>query len=240
MSSFFRFADHFTRHMKTITLFLLAGATAALLVFSLICVKVIPYSEVLMYFTCALGGFCVNGTIPLFFELGVESTYPVPEGITSGFLTFSNNFIQVIFYIFPMVPHFGTKWINWCTFASTALCIPLLICWKEKYYRSDVDKKGKVSVSASPYPGHSQESFATVPGNGQADQEASLTGSLNANGYGATMTNSLASTGTADISQVIWYCQVPTQGVIFNVNSPRGSTHILMIGRGRGGFIFIP
>ena len=203
MSSFFRFADHFTRHMKTITLFLLAGATAALLVFSLICVKVIPYSEVLMYFTCALGGFCVNGTIPLFFELGVESTYPVPEGITSGFLTFSNNFIQVIFYIFPMVPHFGTKWINWCTFASTALCIPLLICWKEKYYRSDVDRKGKFSVGASPYPGHSQESFATVPGNGQADQEASLTGSLNANGYGATMTNSLASTGTADISQVI-------------------------------------
>ena len=40
-----------------------------------------------------------------------------------------------------MLPKFGLKWINWCTFATTALCIPLLALWRQKRYRSDVDAK---------------------------------------------------------------------------------------------------
>lgn len=177
--------------MKTITLVLLFGATASLLVFSLICVRIIPYSEGLLYFTCALGGFCVNGTIPLFFELSVESTYPVPEGITSGFLTFSNNFVQIIFYIFPMFPHFGTRWINWCTFASTAVCIPLLIIWKERYYRSDVDKKGKFSVGSTA--GLSQEAFAGGTIDSKMNDNTSQDDSIATNGYGSITSNSFAS-----------------------------------------------
>ena len=179
--------------MKTINLVLLAGATVSLLVFSLICEKVIPYSKALLYFTCALGGFCVNGTIPMFFELSVESTYPVPEGITSGFLTFSNNFIQIIFYIFPMLPHFGTRWINWCTLGSTAISIPLLMIWKERYYRSDVDKKGKFPVDNKTK--LSQEAMV----NGKSDvsggfDSASINVSEGTNTYGSMASNSLGST----------------------------------------------
>lgn len=135
------FADHFTRYMKLIVIALLTGATVSLMIFTLICAGVLPYSKVVLFVTSILGGLFVNGTIPLFFELAVESTYPVAEGITSGFLTFSNNFLQVVFYIFPMLPKFGLRWINWCTFVTTALCIPLLALWRQKRYRSDVDAK---------------------------------------------------------------------------------------------------
>ena len=143
-----RFADHFARYMKLIVVALLVGATASLAIFTLICGGVLPFSKAILYLTSILGGFFVNGTIPLFFELAVESTYPVAEGITSGFLTFSNNFLQIVFYIFPMIPNFGLKWINWCTFVTTALCIPLLMIWRQRRYRSSVDEKPDAYVPA--------------------------------------------------------------------------------------------
>lgn len=146
--------------MKLIVVALLTGATASLAIFTLICAGVLPYSKGLLYLTSILGGFFVNGTIPLFFELAVESTYPVAEGITSGFLTFSNNFLQIVFYIFPMIPNFGLKWINWCTFATTALCIPLLMLWRQRRYRSTVDEKPDSYVPAP----HNRELNSEVNG----------------------------------------------------------------------------
>ena len=134
--------------MKLTVIGLLTGATVSLIIFTLICAGILPYSKPLLYLTSILGGFFVNGTIPLFFELGVESTYPVAEGITSGFLTFSNNFLQIVFYIFPMIPNFGLRWINWCTFATTFLCIPLLMLWKQRRYRSNVDERPDTYVPA--------------------------------------------------------------------------------------------
>lgn len=134
--------------MKLTVIGLLTGATVSLTIFTLICAGYLPDSKPLLYLTSILGGFFVNGTIPLFFELAVESTYPVAEGITSGFLTFSNNFLQIVFYIFPMIPNFGLRWINWCTFATTFLCIPLLMLWKQRRYRSNVDERPDTYVPA--------------------------------------------------------------------------------------------
>ena len=160
--------------MKLIVIALLTGATASLTVFTLICAGTLPYSKAVLYLTSIFGGFFVNGTIPLFFELAVESTYPVAEGITSGFLTFSNNFLQIVFYIFPMIPHFGLKWINWCTFATTALCIPLLMLWQQRRYRSTVDEK--------------PDSYVPAPHNRELNSEvnygsASTSANSSANGF---------------------------------------------------------
>jgi FLVCR family MFS transporter len=127
--------------MKTIVIGLMVGASISLILFTLICVNVLPKWSILLYVTSILGGLFVNGSIPLFFELAVESTYPIAEGITAGCLTFSNNFLQVVFYIFPMVPNFGTRWINWAAFSSCLMSIPLLAVWKAKYYRSQIDRK---------------------------------------------------------------------------------------------------
>ena len=60
-----------------------------------------------LYKSSILGGFFVSGTIPLFYELTVESTYPVAEGITTGLLTIINNSFTVIFLVILMVPGVG-------------------------------------------------------------------------------------------------------------------------------------
>ncbi|XP_078347324.1 solute carrier family 49 member 4 homolog [Oculina patagonica] len=185
------FADHFTRYMKLIVIALLTGATASLTIFTLMCAGIISYSKIVLFITSILGGLFVNGTIPLFFELAVESTYPVAEGITSGFLTFSNNFLQIIFYIFPMIPNFGLKWINWCTFVTTALCIPLLMLWQQRRYRSDVDAKD----SYVPAP-HNKE-LSTEVNYGSESVSNSVNGflpsnSIQTNSYGTNSYPSIA------------------------------------------------
>ena len=67
--------------VKRILIFLFIVATSCFTVFSLICMKVIPSTPWVYYATCILGGLTLNGSIPLFFELAVESSYPVAEGM---------------------------------------------------------------------------------------------------------------------------------------------------------------
>lgn len=126
-----------------IQFFLLFGCAVSFAIFTLICARIIPYNKILLYATFIIGGFFANGTVPLFFEMAVETAYPVAEGISSGFLTVSCNLLQLIFYIFPLLSNFGLRWINWCTFVTYSVCIPLLALWRERYYRSDVDDQGK-------------------------------------------------------------------------------------------------
>lgn len=136
-------ADHVSRHMKAIQLVLLSGAAVSYTLFTLMCARIIPYNKTVLFLSCGLGGFFTNGSIPLFFEMAVETAYPVAEGITSVFLISCANVPQLIFYIFPMLPNFGLKWINWCILVTYAACVPLLALWKERYYRSEVDDREK-------------------------------------------------------------------------------------------------
>lgn len=129
--------------MKAIQFVLLAGAAVSYALFTFMCAGIIPYYRAVLFVTCILGGFFTNGTIPLFFEMAVETAYPVAEGITSGLLTVSENILQLVFYIFPMLPNFGLKWINWCIFITYTACIPLLALWRERYYRSEIDEQHK-------------------------------------------------------------------------------------------------
>ena len=61
-----------------------------------------------LYKSSILGGFFVSGTIPLFYELTVETTYPVAEGVTTGLLTLINNTFTVIFLVVLTIPRVGT------------------------------------------------------------------------------------------------------------------------------------
>ena len=142
-SSSHSLAGQVSRHMKAIQLVLLVGATVSLALFACMCAEIIPYCKAVLFLTFSLGGFFTSGSIPLFFEMAVESVYPVAEGITSGFLTMSCNIPLLLFYIFPLLPKFGLKWINWCAFATYAACIPLLALWRERCYRQEVDDQGK-------------------------------------------------------------------------------------------------
>jgi hypothetical protein len=52
---------------------------------------------------------CLNGAIPLFYELGAESAFPVSEGVVGGFLTWLNNVFGIIFLFMLQIPGIG-----WC------------------------------------------------------------------------------------------------------------------------------
>ena len=101
---------------------------------------VIAFDKVMVYIVFGLSGFFLNGTIPFFFELGVEITYPVAEGITTGFMTFFGNFLSVVFLVVPLV-NLGTKWMLWAAVLTCAVSMIFLLFVKEKYNRSIVDQK---------------------------------------------------------------------------------------------------
>lgn len=136
-----RCADLFGGKMKALLLVLFFGAAGCFLWFSLLCLRMIEYDEAALTKSSILGGFFVSGTIPLFYELTVESTYPVAEGVTTGLLTLINNFFTVIFLIVMMIPDVGTEWMNWCMFGACAGCIPVLLGFHENYRRLNIDKE---------------------------------------------------------------------------------------------------
>ena len=153
----FRLADRLGA-LKLLLIMLFIVATAGFSVFSLICVNIIPKSMSLFYITSVVGGLCLNGSIPLFFELAVESSYPVAEGINTGAMTFSNNVYCLIFLSLPLIPNVGTSWMNWFLVASCVLCIPTMIIFKERYRRLEIDlvennTKGLNDENSLNYPG---------------------------------------------------------------------------------------
>ena len=51
----------------------------------------LPLTLAQVYASCVLGGAMLNGTIPLFYELAMETVYPIAEGSASGFLVRQTN-----------------------------------------------------------------------------------------------------------------------------------------------------
>lgn len=134
-----RFADVFTGRMKLFLIFLFLGSTGSFLWFSLLCQEIIPFSKIWLYISAVLGGCFINGSIPLFYELTIETTYPIAEGIPMAVVTTSNHLACLLFLAALMIPGIGTIWMNWCMVGICAGCIPLLLLFKEKYTRLEVD-----------------------------------------------------------------------------------------------------
>lgn len=60
-----------------------------------------------VYISNIVGGMSLNGAIPLFYELGAESAFPVSEGVVGGFLTWLNNLCGVMFLFMLQIPNIG-------------------------------------------------------------------------------------------------------------------------------------
>ncbi|KAL9954760.1 hypothetical protein ACROYT_G042335 [Oculina patagonica] len=145
-----RCADLFGGKMKALLLVLFFGSAGCFLWFSLLCLRMIEYDNDALYKSSILGGFFVSGTIPLFYELTVESTYPVAEGVTTGALTIINNSFTVIFLLILMIPGVGTVWMNWCMFGACAGCIPILMGFHENYRRLSIDNENSSNEVKTP------------------------------------------------------------------------------------------
>lgn len=63
-----------------------------------------------LYTSCILLGIFLNSSVPIFFELFVETVYPVPEGITCGVVTFLSNVFMGVLLFFLTFYHTGKKY----------------------------------------------------------------------------------------------------------------------------------
>ncbi|XP_075008971.1 solute carrier family 49 member 4 isoform X2 [Calonectris borealis] len=137
-----RFADFIRGMLKFILLLLLSGATLASTWFTLTCltsVTHLPLTTATLYTSCILLGIFLNSSVPIFFELFVETVYPVPEGITCGVVTFLSNVFMGVLLFFLTFYHTEFSWFNWCLPGSCLLSLLLILCFRESYDRLYLD-----------------------------------------------------------------------------------------------------
>ncbi|XP_077176587.1 solute carrier family 49 member 4 [Paroedura picta] len=137
-----RFADFIRGMLKLILILLLSGATLAAIWFTLTCVITVihlPLTTATLYTSCILLGVFLNSSVPIFFELFVETVYPVPEGITCGVVTFLSNIFMGVLLFFLTFYHEEFSWFNWCLPGSCLLSLLLILCFRESYDRLYLD-----------------------------------------------------------------------------------------------------
>ncbi|KAK3698491.1 hypothetical protein RRG08_053459 [Elysia crispata] len=135
-----KFANQFARRMKLFILVLYVGGTACFVVFTLMLIKIIPYSAALMWGTIIGGTMFVNAAVPLMYELACELAYPTSEGAANGLLTYVNNVGGLLFLAVFSIPNVGTMWMNWAAIGSCFICIPLISLLKGRFNRLEVDE----------------------------------------------------------------------------------------------------
>ncbi|XP_073401385.1 solute carrier family 49 member 4 isoform X2 [Dendrobates tinctorius] len=129
-----RFADSVRAVLKPILVLLFSGATLSATWFTLTFlsrVTHLPLTTATLYTSCILIGVFLNGTVPIFFETFVETVYPVPEGITCGFVTFLSNIFTGLLLVFLTFYHTALSWWNFCLSGSCLLGLVFVICFGE-------------------------------------------------------------------------------------------------------------
>eukprot|EP00045_Choanoeca_perplexa_P017090 m.241508 g.241508 ORF g.241508 m.241508 type:complete len:454 (-) comp17446_c0_seq9:5225-6586(-) len=134
-----RLADHLGGKMKLMLLTFCLVAVAFVAWFTLICIKVLPFSLLQLYISSIGAGLCINATMPLFFEAAIEVTYPISEGTSTAVLTTMNNIFCGIFLVMPSIKGLGDRWVNWTLCGACCVAFVLMMFFKETYRRLSVD-----------------------------------------------------------------------------------------------------
>jgi MFS transporter, FLVCR family, disrupted in renal carcinoma protein 2 len=80
--------------------------------FALACQQVVSNDSAYLYLTVVGGSALASATIPVSYELAVETSHPTAEGITSGVMATMSNVAMGIFLITPEIPNSG----EYCAF----------------------------------------------------------------------------------------------------------------------------
>lgn len=137
-----RFADSIRGMLKLILVLMLAGASLASTWFTLTCLSQythLPSTAAILYTSCILVGIFINSSVPIFFELFIETVYPVPEGITCGVVTFLGNLVTGLLLFFLTFYCTEVSWLNWCLVGSCLFSLVLLLFFRETYDRLYLD-----------------------------------------------------------------------------------------------------
>ncbi|XP_052804242.1 solute carrier family 49 member 4 homolog isoform X2 [Mya arenaria] len=136
-----RGADMFARHIKWILIGLFMSGGLCFVVFVLALISIVPKTTGVLFSTYIIANLLMGASVPLFFEMACEVTYPIAEGITNLVLTLLNNIAGLLFLLVQLVPNIGTMWENWCLLGGIFICVPVLLLFKETYNRLDIDIK---------------------------------------------------------------------------------------------------
>jgi FLVCR family MFS transporter len=112
---------------------------------------------------------CQGACFPLFYEMGVETAFPIAEGLSMGVLTFLTNIFSLVFLALPGIGIQVGFWMNWVralppcpspttrftdgglllaqvVVASCAYGLAAMLLFKEQYTRSDIDAGASTSI----------------------------------------------------------------------------------------------
>jgi MFS family permease len=92
------------------------------------------FGTILVSIACA--GLFLGASAPLFFELALEITYPIPEATSGGIMTLFNNMGALLFLAIP--PSFASS-MNVVMTATVLMTFLLVFSVKEAYHRSDTE-----------------------------------------------------------------------------------------------------
>jgi FLVCR family MFS transporter len=120
-------------------------SATCMLLFALMCHDVIPFSLALAYGLSIPVGFAMYSTYPLFFELSLETTFPLPQACTSGVLVSLQAAVQAVFLAMP-VNKLGTNWMNWSLVVCPAAAAVVMFRFGVKYSRLHIDLEGAGEV----------------------------------------------------------------------------------------------
>ncbi|XP_067112689.1 LOW QUALITY PROTEIN: solute carrier family 49 member 4 [Osmerus mordax] len=137
-----RFADSIRGMLKLILVLTMAGASLSATWFTLTCwtrLTHLPSTAATLYTSCILVGIFINSSVPIFFELFIETVYPVPEGITCGVVTFLGNLVTGLLLFFLTFYCTELSWLNWCLTGSCVFSLLLILFFRESYDRLYLD-----------------------------------------------------------------------------------------------------
>jgi MFS transporter, FLVCR family, disrupted in renal carcinoma protein 2 len=97
-----RVCDVLPGRLSRVLAILYASSTVLVALFIMILRGVIPYSDGLLIAVSAAIGACMYGAYPVFFELAVETTFPISASATSGFLVMTQSVVQAVFLAIPV------------------------------------------------------------------------------------------------------------------------------------------
>ncbi|KAF6733785.1 Disrupted in renal carcinoma-like protein 2 [Oryzias melastigma] len=136
------FADSIRGMLKLILVLMMAGASLSSTWFTLTCLSSVthlPSTAAILYTSCILTGIFINSSVPIFFELFIETVYPVPEGITCGVVTFLGNMFTGLLLFFLTCYCTDVSWLNWCLTGSCIFSLTLILFFRESYDRLYLD-----------------------------------------------------------------------------------------------------
>ena len=116
-------------------------------VYSLACNQVIPLTKGILFATAFLHNMFFCASEPLLQDLAAEVAFPVPEAITAGVMFALACFVEFIFFIiftFLVDKHDNPLWMNWVLAVVEVICVPIILLYRGKRKRLDVDQSVRI------------------------------------------------------------------------------------------------